>query len=275
MSQQDHHSLNQGLFAGRRVAVVRSDALNLERLVGQQSVLRYQDAGVITAQQMSLLQRLLPRERLESLLTSLWFRRRLDTAMTLSRAELQQILRLARSEQCDWMQQLWDRVNLADLRLLWQWVLYPLRRWWVLQLEPEYLIRCNEQQQLQVMRRQLNAQSIFWQTVADAPNGQEQQIALQLAQLEKREEMLLRLQQQSEARLRDAWPAWYGAEISQLEPAMLMPVPDELAPFWQDLLALADQAGQAEHASRLHEWLASRGLALGRDHFYWQPRYLG
>lgn len=70
MSQQDHNSSNQGLFAGRRVTVVQPDTLSRDRLVGQLSVLRYQDAGVITSQQMDLLQRLLPRTRLESLLES-------------------------------------------------------------------------------------------------------------------------------------------------------------------------------------------------------------
>lgn len=106
MSQQDHHSPNQGLFAGRRVTVVQPDTLSRDRLVGQLSVLRYQDAGVITSQQMALLQRLLPRTRLESLLGSIWFQRRLDAALAVSREELQQILRLAGSERCDWMQQL-------------------------------------------------------------------------------------------------------------------------------------------------------------------------
>ena len=97
MSQQDHHSPNQGLFAGRRVTVVQPDTLSRDRLVGQLSVLRYQDAGVITSQQMALLQRLLPRTRLESLLGSIWFQRRLDAALAVSREELQQILRLAGS----------------------------------------------------------------------------------------------------------------------------------------------------------------------------------
>ena len=34
MSQQDHTSPNQGLFAGRRVAVVQPESLNLAQLVG-------------------------------------------------------------------------------------------------------------------------------------------------------------------------------------------------------------------------------------------------
>mgnify|MGYP000367193326 CR=1 FL=1 len=84
MSQQDHHSPNQGLFAGRRVTVVQPDTLSRDRLVGQLSVLRYQDAGVITSQQMALLQRLLPRTRLESLLGSIWFQRRLDAALAVA-----------------------------------------------------------------------------------------------------------------------------------------------------------------------------------------------
>lgn len=183
MSQQDHHSPNQGLFAGRRVTVVQPDTLSRDRMVGQLSVLRYQDAGVITSQQMALLQRLLPRTRLESLLGPSGF-----SAVSMPRwlpcEELQQILRLAGSERCDWMQQLGDRINLADRPLLWHWVLYPLHRWWVQRLEPLYGAWLNELEQLQVMRRQLNAQAVFWQTVVDVPAGLESRIAEQLAQLE-------------------------------------------------------------------------------------------
>lgn len=268
MSQQDHNSPNQGLFAGRRVTVVQPDSLSRDRLVGQLSVLRYQDAGVITSQQMGLLQRLLPRTRLESLLESLWFQRRLDAALSVSREELQQILRLAAGDRCDWLQQLGDRINLADRALLWHWVLYPLHRWWVQRLEPLYGVWRNELVQLQVMRRQLNAQAVFWQTVVDVPADLESRIADQLAQLSQREQTLTQLQSDCEARLQLAWPAWYGQTSQEGDPALLMPVPLELGAFWHALQALPQQD---DVALTLREWLVGRGIALGQDHFYWQP----
>lgn len=268
MSQQDHNSPNQGLFAGRRVTVVQPDSLSRDRLVGQLSVLRYQDAGVITSQQMGLLQRLLPRTRLESLLESLWFQRRLDAALSVSREELQHILRLAAGDRCDWLQQLGDRINLADRALLWHWVLYPLHRWWVQRLEPLYGVWRNELVQLQVMRRQLNAQAVFWQTVVDVPADLESRIADQLAQLSQREQALTQLQSDCEARLQLAWPAWYGQTSQEGDPALLMPVPLELGAFWHALQALPHQD---DVALTLREWLVGRGIALGQDHFYWQP----
>ncbi|MGL5089579.1 MAG: T3SS regulon anti-activator ExsD domain-containing protein [Aeromonas sobria] len=268
MSQQDHNSSNQGLFAGRRVTVVQPETLSRDRLVGQLSVLRYQDAGVITSQQMDLLQRLLPRTLLESLLESLWFQRRLDAALRVSREELQQILRLAGSERCDWLQQLGDRINLADRALLWHWVLYPLHRWWVQRLEPLYGVWRHELVQLQVMRRQLNAQAVFWQTVVDVPADLESRITDQLAQLSQREQELTQLQSDCEARLQLAWPAWYGQTSQEGDPALLMPVPLELGVFWHALQALPHQD---DVALTLLEWLVGRGIALDQDHFYWQP----
>ncbi|MGL6048530.1 MAG: T3SS regulon anti-activator ExsD domain-containing protein, partial [Aeromonas salmonicida] len=244
------------------------DTLSRDRLVGQLSVLRYQDAGVITSQQMALLQRLLPRTRLESLLGSIWFQRRLDVARAVSREELQQILRLAGSEHCDWMQQLGDRINLADRPLLWHWVLYPLHRWWVQRLEPLYGAWLNELEQLQVMRRQINAQAVFWQTVVDVPADLESRIALQLEQLRQREQELKLLQGDCEARLQLAWPAWYAQTSQEVNPDHLMPVPLELGAFWHALQALPHHN---DAARMLHEWLVGRGIALGQDHFYWQP----
>ena len=268
MSQQDHHSTNQSLFAGRRVTVVQSDCLNRERLVGRLSVHRYQEAGVITSQQIDLLQRLLPRARLDSLMSSIWFQRRLDAALALSRQDMQQILRVAGSDRCDWMQQLGDRINRSEQSLLWHWVLCPLHRWWVQRLEPLYGTWLNELEQLQVMRRQLNAQSMFWQTVVDVPADLEGRITDQLAQLLKREQELQQQQQQCEDRLQLAWPAWYAQQTLGGDPASLMPVPVELGAFWHALRTLPDQPAAAQ---QLHEWLSDRGLALGQDHFYWQP----
>lgn len=268
MSQQDHHSPSQGLFAGRRVTVVQPESLHRDRLVGRLSVLRYQDAGVVTSQQMGLLQRLLPRTRLEALLGSIWFQRRLDAAMAVSRQDLQQILRVAsQGERCDWMQQLGDRINLADCTLLWHWVLYPLHQWWVLQREPLYGTWRNELDHLQVMRRQLKAQSLFWQTVVDVPADLETRIATQLEQLSQREMELQQLQIQCEERLHLAWPAWYARQRHEGEPESLMPVPHELGAFWHALQALPQQPAAVQ---QLHEWLAGRGIALGQDHFYWQ-----
>ena len=268
MSQQDHHSPNQGLFAGRRVTVVQADTLSRDRLVGRLSALRYQDAGVITSQQLGLLQRLLPRTQLETLLGSIWFQRRLDAALVVSRQELQQILRLAGSEGHDWLQQLGDSINLADRSLLWHWVLYPLHRWWVQRLEPLYGSWLNEQEQLQVMRRQLRAQAVFWQTVVDVPVDLETRIEAQLAQLDQREQELQQLQAECEERLQLAWPAWYELQSKEGDPDSLMPVPLELGAFWHALQALPHQPAAAK---TLHEWLAGRGISLAQDHFYWQP----
>ncbi|MGL5324798.1 MAG: T3SS regulon anti-activator ExsD domain-containing protein [Aeromonas sp.] len=268
MSQQDHTSSQLGLFAGRRVAVVQPESLKLAQLVGRQSVLRYQYAGVISSQQMELLQRLLPRTRLERLLGSIWFQRRLDIALTVSREELQQLLRLAGSDRDDWLQQLGDGINLADPQRLWHWVLYPLHRWWVQHLEPRYGVWLNELDQLQVMRRQLNAQSLFWQTVVDVPSGLEIRIAEQLASLNERERELVQLQAHCEARLQQAWPAWYAEQGQQASFERLLPVPLELGTVWHALQALPHDAAAA---GTLHEWLAGRGIALAQDHFYWQP----
>lgn len=268
MSQQDHHSPHQGLFAGRRVTVVQSDRLHRDRLVGRLSALCYQEAGVITSQQMALLQRLLPRTRLENLLGSIWFQRRLDAAMALSRQELQQILRAAGSERGDWLQQLGDPINLAERPLLWHWVLYPLHRWWVQRLEPLYDDWLNELEQLQVMRRQLNAQSVFWQTVVEVPADLEARITEQLAQLSRREQELRRQRVQCEERLQLAWPAWYARQAREGDPELLMPAPIELGAFWQALRALPEQPAAAQ---TLHAWLFERGLALAQDHIYWQP----
>ncbi|MBL0563493.1 T3SS regulon anti-activator ExsD domain-containing protein [Aeromonas hydrophila] len=268
MSQQDHHSPKRGLFAGRRVTVVQSASLCKDQLVGQQSVLSYQDAGVLTAQQMSLLQRVLPRTRLESLLASVWFQRRVDVAMAVSRQDLQRILRLAAGEEGDWIAQLGDSINLAERSQLWHWVLYPLHRWWVRHQEPLHSGWVNELAQLQVMRRQLHAQAVFWQTVVDVQSGIESKIAAQLAQLTQRERELQQLQAECEERLHLAWPAWYGQQTEEGDPDVLMPVPLELEAFWHAIQVLPQQSTAAQ---MLHEWLAERGLALSQDRFYWQP----
>ncbi|MEW7865033.1 T3SS regulon anti-activator ExsD domain-containing protein [Aeromonas diversa] len=270
MSQQDHHSPKRGLFAGRRVTVVRPEGLSRDRLVGQPSALCYQDAGVLTTQQLNLLQRVLPRTRLESLLASVWLQRRMNVALAVSRQDMQRILRLAASEETgSWVEQLGDNINLAERPQLWHWVLYPLHRWWVCHQEPLHSGWTTELAQLQVMRRQLNAQAVFWQTVVDVQSGIESKIVTQLAQLTRREQELLQLQAECEARLHLAWPAWYARQVAEGDPQTLMPVPPELERFWHLLEALP---GQAALAQPLHAWLAERGVALAQDSFYWQPQ---
>lgn len=270
MSQQDHHSPKRGLFAGRRVTVVQPERLSLEQLVGQQSVLCYQDAGVLTAQQLNLLQRVLPRARLEGLLASVWLQRRMEVAMAVSRQDMQRILRsAANAEEGSWVEQLGDAINLAERPLLWHWVLYPLHRWWVCHQEPLHSGWTTELSQLQIMRRQLNAQAVFWQTVVDVQSGIESKIDAQLAQLTRREQELLQLQAECETRLHLAWPAWYARHTTEGELQTLMPVPLELEKFWHLLEALPVQPTAAES---LHAWLAERGLALSQDRFYWLPQ---
>lgn len=273
MSQQGHTSPTQDLFSGRRVAVIQPESPNQSQLVGRQSVLRYQDAGVISAQQMTLLQRLLPRTRLERLFGSIWFQRRFDIALPVSREELQQLLRIAGSDRdYDWLQQLGDDINLAEPQRLWHWVLYPLHYWWALHLEPLYGDRINELDQLQVMKCQLNAQSKFWQTALYMmPSDLERRIVAQLASLCEREQKLEQLQTQSQARLQQAWPAWYAGLGSKVSIERLQPVPLELDTFWQALQALQAQPHDISAAATLHEWLVERGIALAQDHFYWQP----
>ncbi|WCH23590.1 T3SS regulon anti-activator ExsD domain-containing protein [Aeromonas salmonicida] len=268
MSQQDHTSSNQDLLASRRVAVVQQESINQAQLVGRQSVLRYQDAGVISSHQLALLQRLLPRTRVERLLGSIWFQRRLDIALAVSREELQQLLRIASSDRDDWLQQLGDCINLADPQRLWHSVLYPLHRWWVQRLEPLYSVWLNELDQLHVMQSQLNALSKFWQTGLYMPSDLESRIVEQLATLREREQKLEQLQAQCQARLQQAWLAWYAELGSQVTIESLQPVPLELESFWKALQALPHDVSAA---GTLHELLVARGIALAKDHFYWHP----
>ncbi|MFP6517629.1 T3SS regulon anti-activator ExsD domain-containing protein, partial [Pseudomonas aeruginosa] len=66
MEQEDDKQYSrEAVFAGRRVSVVGSDARSRGRVPGYASSSLYRESGIISARQLALLQRMLPRLRLE------------------------------------------------------------------------------------------------------------------------------------------------------------------------------------------------------------------
>ena len=90
MSQEDpNQSPRQGMFAGRRVSVVSQDARARGSVAGCISGKIYRDSDIISARQLMLMQRLLPREQLEQLFQSHWLQQRLARGMALERGDVQ------------------------------------------------------------------------------------------------------------------------------------------------------------------------------------------
>ncbi|MBZ6074326.1 MULTISPECIES: T3SS regulon anti-activator ExsD domain-containing protein [Aeromonas] len=260
MSHNEHNPADGGPLAGRRVTLIPPDSLSRDVLVG---VLHPSgEARLLTHEQHALLQRLLPRARLESLLASRWYRRRLPLGRAVSRSELVWLARCGRGES-PWDQVLGERIHIGQPCDCWPLLLQPLYAWWMTQLEPDYEAWLQEREQLSVMVRQWQAQRAFWQQVQAEPGQQASllaRIASQQADGEARMAQLERRLDELALRAKQLWPAWEPARAGQAELAALQPVPAQLAPLWEWLLSpLTEPLEQA------HAWLLARGICLMQD----------
>ncbi|CAQ83131.1 MULTISPECIES: T3SS regulon anti-activator ExsD domain-containing protein [Photorhabdus] len=274
MSQQDHNQTRTSMFLGRKISVMQSGIPRRDQLLGKSQPAQSQNTGIINSQQSVLLQRLLPRRRLESLTKSVWFHRRLNCGQTLRRDELQQLIRTAAKPECDWNQILGDHINLADKCLLQHWVLQPLFNWWLRLLEPEIELWFTELEQLQIQERQLHAKAHFWQQAENVPpqcreQHQQEVISLQ-ATLNQRKHQLEKQLVTTETHAREAWPNWFiGLDALQSDGNLMafMPVPEALSSCWAWLTAIEYDSKAANH---LQQWLCARALCLPQDSFHWQ-----
>ncbi|TNH45354.1 T3SS regulon anti-activator ExsD domain-containing protein [Photorhabdus luminescens] len=274
MSQQEHNQTRTSMFLGRKISVMQSGIPRRDQLLGKSSAIQYQNRDVINSQQFILLQRLLPRHLLESLMKSVWFRRRLNCGQALRRDDLQQLIRAAAEPECDWNKVLGDRINLADRHLLQHWVLQPLFDWWLRLLEPEIDFWFTEFDQLQIQERQLRAKAHFWQQAESISSQCREQhhqevISLQTA-LNQRKQLLEKLLLTTETQAREAWPNWFtGLDVLQAggDLTAFTPVPEALSSCWAWLTALEHDSESAIH---LQKWLCARVLCLPQDSFYWQ-----
>uniref|UniRef100_UPI0036DECB4C T3SS regulon anti-activator ExsD domain-containing protein n=1 Tax=Photorhabdus sp. RM322S TaxID=3342825 RepID=UPI0036DECB4C len=274
MSQQDHNQTRTSMFLGRKISVMQSGIPRREQLLGKSPAIQYQNRDIINNQQFVLLQRLLPRHLLESLMKSVWFRRRLNCGQTLKRSDLQQLIRAAAKSECNWDTVLGDHINLADRHLLQYWVLQPLFDWWLRLLEPEIELWFIELDQLQIQERQLRAKVHFWQQVENvSPQCREQHhqevISLQTA-LNQRKQLLEKQLLTAEIQANEAWPNWFtGLDALQTSGDLtaFTPVPEALSPCWSWLTTLEYDSASAIH---LQQWLYTRVLCLPQDSFYWQ-----
>lgn len=131
MEQEDDKQYSrEAVFAGRRVSVVGSDARSRGRVPGYASSSLYRESGIISARQLALLQRMLPRLRLEQLFRCEWLQQRLARGLALGREEVRQILLCAAQDDDGWCAELGDRVNLAVPQSMIDWVLLPVYGWW-------------------------------------------------------------------------------------------------------------------------------------------------
>lgn len=130
MEQEDDKQYSrEAVFAGRRVSVVGSDARSRGRVPGYASSSLYRESGIISARQLALLQRMLPRLRLEQLFRCEWLQQRLARGLALGREEVRQILLCAAQDDDGWCSELGDRVNLAVPQSMIDWVLLPVYGW--------------------------------------------------------------------------------------------------------------------------------------------------
>ncbi|NRN30069.1 T3SS regulon anti-activator ExsD domain-containing protein [Photorhabdus heterorhabditis] len=274
MSQQDHNQTRTSMFLGRKISVMQSGIPRRDQLLGKSQAAQCQTADIINSQQSVLLQRLLPRHRLESLVKSVWFRRRLNCGQILRRDELQQLIRAATQPECDWNKVLGDHINLADKCLLQHWVLQPLFNWWLCLLEPEIELWFTELEQLQIQERQLRAKAHFWQQAENVPSQyrerhQQEVISLQ-TELNQRKQQLEKQLATIETQAREAWPNWFtGLDALQTGGNLMafMPVPKALSSCWAWLAAVECDSEAANH---LQQWLCTQALCLPQDNFYWQ-----
>ncbi|MCF4978496.1 T3SS regulon anti-activator ExsD family protein [Pseudomonas gessardii] len=275
MSQEDQNQTPQaGIFAGRRVIVVGRDARGRGRAAGCVSVSVYRESGIISVRQLILLQRLLPRVRLEQLFQSNWLQQRLARGMALERGDIQLVLRQARAQGEDWCNWLGDRINLASTQALIDWVLLPVYSWWESLFDEAVSNWRLALIEYETQARQLRIKAEFWRLVGETNAQLAQQELAKIAQCRAKTDaeianMVRKLGAISEqAQL--AWPNWHQGMSMLLADGKLdgfSPVPVVLSPLWEPLARLDDDAGAADV---VQHWLYERSLCQANDHFYWQ-----
>lgn len=275
MSQEDHNQRPQaGIFAGRRVSVVGQDARSRGRAAGCVSAGLYREWGIISARQLSLLQRLLSRVQLEQLFQSNWLQQRLARGMALERGDIQLVLRYASAQGEDWCDWLGDRINLASSQAIIDWVLLPVYSWWESLFDEAIPSWRSALIEYETQARQLRIRAEFWRQVSatDSQLSEQELAKVERCEAQTQAEMaalLLKLSDVCEqARL--AWPNWNQGMAVLLADGKLdgfAPVPVALTSLWEPLGKLdedADAAGAVQH------FLRERSLCRAHDHFYWQ-----
>ena len=275
MSQEDpNQSPRQGMFAGRRVSVVSQEARARGNVAGCISGKVYRDGDIISARQLMLMQRLLPREQLEQLFQSNWLQQRLARGMALERGDVQLVLSKAREQGANWCEWLGDRINLASPQTLIDWVLLPVYSWWESLFDeaiPSWRASLIE---FETQARQLRIKAQFWRQANDADP---QLVAHELAEVARRQvdteiamaELARKLGVISE-QARHAWPNWHQGVAVLLADGKLdgfSPVPLALISLWEPLIRLDADASAAD---AVQHWLHERSLCQAQDHFYWQ-----
>lgn len=275
MSQEDHNQTPKaGTFAGRRVSVVGQDARSRGRAAGCISGSLYRESGIISARQLTLLQRLLPRVQLEQLFQSSWLQQRLARGMALERGDLQLVLRQATAQGNDWCNWLGDRINLASPQAMIDWVLLPVYSWWESLFDEAIPNWRSALIEYETQARQLRIKAEFWRQAGEAGSQLVQQELANIARCQAKTEadtanMVRQLSAISD-QARQAWPNWHQGMAVLLAKGKLdgfAPVPLVLASLWEPLAKL-DEDAHAADAVQL--WLHERSLCQAHDHFYWQ-----
>ncbi|MFJ2481333.1 T3SS regulon anti-activator ExsD domain-containing protein [Pseudomonas sp. NPDC087598] len=275
MSQEDHNQRPQaGIFAGRRVSVVGQDARRRGRVAGCVSGGLYRESGIISARQLSLLQRLLPRVQLEQLFQSNWLQQRLARGMALERGDIQLVLRQASARGEDWCNWLGDRINLASTQAIIDWVLLPVYGWWESLFDEAIPSWRSTLIEYETQARQLRIKAQFWRQVGSTDS---QLARLELAKIERCEAKtqadtaaLVRKLSVISEQARLAWPNWHQGMAVLLADGKLdgfAPVPVVLTSLWEPLAKLDEDAGAAD---AVQHFLQERNLCQAHDHFYWQ-----
>ncbi|KSO81655.1 ExsD [Pseudomonas aeruginosa] len=275
MEQEDDKQYSrEAVFAGRRVSVVGSDARSRGRVPGYASSSLYRESGIISARQLALLQRMLPRLRLEQLFRCEWLQQRLARGLALGREEVRQILLCAAQDDDGWCAELGDRVNLAVPQSMIDWVLLPVYGWWESLLDqaiPGWRLSLVE---LETQSRQLRVKSEFWSRVAELEPEQAREELARVAKCQARtQEQVAELAGKLEtasALAKSAWPNWQRGMATLLASGGLAgfePILEVLECLWQPLCRLDDDVGAAD---AVQAWLHERNLCQAQDHFYWQ-----
>ncbi|HHK2703473.1 TPA: T3SS regulon anti-activator ExsD [Pseudomonas aeruginosa] len=275
MEQEDDKQYSrEAVFAGRRVSVVGSDARSRGRVPGYASSSLYRESGIISARQLALLQRMLPRLRLEQLFRCEWLQQRLARGLALGREEVRQILLCAAQDDDGWCAELGDRVNLAVPQSMIDWVLLPVYGWWESLLDqaiPGWRLSLVE---LETQSRQLRVKSEFWSRVAELEPEQAREELARVAKCQARtQEQVAELAGKLEtasALAKSAWPNWQRGMATLLASGGLAgfeSIPEVLECLWQPLCRLDDDVGAAD---AVKAWLHERNLCQAQDHFYWQ-----
>ncbi|WP_347902467.1 T3SS regulon anti-activator ExsD domain-containing protein [Pseudomonas purpurea] len=275
MSQEDHNQTPQaGIFAGRRVSVVGQDARSRGRAAGCISGSLYRESGIISARQLTLLQRLLPRVQLEQLFQSSWLQQRLARGMALERGDLQLVLRQATAQGNDWCNWLGDRINLASPQAMIDWVLLPVYSWWESLFDEAIPNWRSALMEYETQARQLRIKAEFWRQVGEADSQLVQQELANIVRCQAKTEAdtanMVRTLSAISERAREAWPNWHQGMAVLLADGKLdgfAPVPVVLASLWEPLAKLDEDAHAAD---AVQHWLHERSLCQAHDHFYWQ-----